>query len=399
LIGLGVEFVNNGFRFRIRGAMKTAFSSLGRLAPCSARWLVVLGLTVSCICRGKAQDGPLVIVQNGKYGFIDHKGKIVIQPQFIWADDFWRGLGSVYVCGRYVSIDSSGKLLPLRVAVEGRLEPKHEDQKVGFVDEHGEFKINPTFDDALPFSDGLAAIQINKKWGFIDAVGHQIIQPKFSNAYYFREGVGIAQLPDSGDVLIDKSGKVLAMEYGFVDVVSNGRVPATRDGKNGYLDLRGEVVIPLVYDDGRSFSDGLAAVKKENKWGYVDRDGRTVIPFDFDEAGQFGNGLAPARAGSRTGFINKSGHFAFDLAFQYATGFLTGDEESNLLVAGTDVSRFWTNENKFGYVNTSGRVIWGPADGSPDHTPILGWSDELNVKSCEGISKSTKAKVARFLPR
>jgi hypothetical protein len=399
LIGLGVQFVDNRFSLRIRSAVKTTFSALGRLASRSARWLVMLGLTASCICSGRDQDGPLVIVRDGKYGYIDHTGKIVIRPQFIWAEDFWRGLGSVYVCGRYASIDSSGKLLPHRVAVEGRLEPKHEGQKVGFVDEHGEFKINPTFDDALPFSDGLAAIQINKKWGFIDAVGHQIIQPKFSNAYYFREGVGIAQLPDSGDVLIDKSGKVLATEYGFVDLVSNGRVPATRGGKNGYLDLRGEVVIPLVYDDGRSFSDGLASVKKENKWGYVDRDGRTVIPFDFDEAGQFGNGLAPARAGTRTGFINKSGHFAFDLAFRYAPGFLTGDEESNLLVAGTDVSRFWTNENKFGYVNTSGRVIWGPADGSPDHPTILGWSDELNVKSCEGISESTKAKIAGFLPR
>ena len=63
-------------------------------------------------------------MQNGKYGYIDDDGKVVIGPQFIWADNFWRGLGTVFVCGRYVSIDPSGALHPLRVALDGQLEPK-----------------------------------------------------------------------------------------------------------------------------------------------------------------------------------------------------------------------------------------------------------------------------------
>jgi WG containing repeat len=39
-------------------------------------------------------------MQDGKYGYIDHAGKVVIRPQFIWAEDFWGGLGTVYVCGQ-----------------------------------------------------------------------------------------------------------------------------------------------------------------------------------------------------------------------------------------------------------------------------------------------------------
>jgi hypothetical protein len=339
-----------------------------------------------------------VVVQDGKYGYIDHTGKIIIRPQFVWAEDFWHGLGKVYVCGRYVSMDSSGTLIPLRVAVQGHLEPKREGQKVGFVDELGRFKINPTFDDALPFSDGLAAVQIGKRWGFVDAAGRQVIQPQFTAAYYFREGVAIAQL-DSGDLLIDKSGKVLASGFGLVDMISNGRVPAKKNGRNGYLDLQGKVAIPLVYDAGRRFSGGLAAVRKGGKWGYVDPAGRVVISFEFDEAGEFGNDLAPARIGTRTGFINKSGRFSFDLSFKYAPGFLTGDAESNLLIADADVSRFWTTDNKFGYVNTSGRVVWGPTDGSPDHPPPLGWPDEMNAESCRGVPDSVKAAIAGFSPR
>ena len=361
-----------------------------------ARWLILIAFTATCACLGWSQDEPLVVVQNGKYGYIDHAGKVVIRPQFIWADAFWRGLGTVYVCGQYLSIDSSGTLLPLRITVQGHLERERDGEKIGFVDDHGQFKISPTFDDALPFSNGMAAVKTNDKWGFVDMAGHLVIQPKFSNAYYFREGVGIAQLEDAGDVLIDKAGKILTTEFGFVDLVSEGRVPATRDGKSGYLDLQGKVVIPIVYDAGRSFSEGLAAVEKNNKWGYVDRSGRTVIPFAFDEVGQFGNGLAPAKVGTRTGFIDGSGDFSFDLPFSYAPGFLTGDQDSDTFVAKTDVSRFWTDDRRFGYVNSSGKVIWGPIEGSPDHHPLLGWSEEDNTQSCEGISNPVRTRIAGF---
>src|SRR5215470_2716889 len=84
--------------------------------------VVLVTLCACSPCDAGTKSEPLVIVQNGKYGFIDHDGKIVIQPQFLWARDFWRGLGTVYVCGRYLSIDSAGTLLPLRIAIDGKLE-------------------------------------------------------------------------------------------------------------------------------------------------------------------------------------------------------------------------------------------------------------------------------------
>jgi hypothetical protein len=353
-------------------------------------------MTVSGVCLADIQGEPLVVVQNGRYGFIDHKGKLIIQPQFIWAEDFWRGLGTVYACGRYVSIDSSGTFLPLRIAVKGRLVPKQQGQKFGFVDSDGRFKINPVFDDALPFSGGYAAVKVGEKWGFVDAAGRQVILPQFESAYYFRDGVAVAVLA-SGQVLIDAKGKPLASSYDFEDSVTEGRVPASRNGKSGYLNPQGEVVIPFVYENVRSFSGGLAAVQKEGKWGYLDRDGRVVIPFEFDDAGAFSSGLASARVGLKTGFIDKSGKFSFLLSFTNATGFLTADEDG-LLLAESDVSRFWTDDNRFGYVNTSGQVVWGPAEGSPDHPPLFGWSDTDNSKSCEGIPEVARKKIAGFPP-
>ncbi len=341
------------------------------------------------------KDEPLVIVQDGKYGYIDHEGKILIRPQFVWADDFFQGMGTAYVCGRYVSVDLSGNLLPLRSAAPGRLEPKRKGGKIGFVDSSGGFAITPIFDEALPFSDGYAAVRIRNKWGFIDKTGREVIGSRFEAAFYFREGVGTALLPNDRHVLIDTSGKIVAQGYTFLmGIVAEGRVPATRGKKSGYLDLKGNESVPFIYDQVDTFSEGLAAVKKDDKWQYIDRDGKVAISIRYDMAGPFANELAPAKLGDISGFIDKSGKFSFRLDFKYAPGFLTGNEEG-VLVAPSDVSRFWTNDGRFGIVNISGKVIWGPAKESPDHAPLF-MTDELKDRSFDGFPEEIKQKIKTF---
>ncbi len=369
---------------------------MGRISvrPTHVLCFLLLLATWSSFSHASGGDEPLVIVQDGKYGYIDHTGKILIPPQFIWAEDFWRGLGTVYVCGRYASIDSSGNLLPLRIAAEGRLEPWEKGGKWGFVDSSGTFKVDPQFEKVLPFSQGFAAVRKGDKWGFIDKSGTMVIPATFKSAYYFREGVASAET-ESGDVLIDAKGKVLASGFHFLELVAEGRVPVTKENW-GYLDLQGRIVIPLIYDHASSFSEGLGAVRKDGKWGYVDRDGKVVIPLKFDDAGSFASGLAPAKIGEQSGFINRSGEFVFLLEFRQAAGFLTYDQEDQLFIAPSDVSRFWTSDDKFGYVNTSGEVIWGPAPESPDHVPLLGWDDEDKTKSCEGFPEEIRHRVAGF---
>jgi hypothetical protein len=375
--------------------MRSTISQYRRRFP---KLLILLFLIALCTSLGWAQDEPLVIVQNDRYGYIDHTGKVIIQLSYIWAEDLSLGLGTVYACGHYLSIDSSGTLHPLRIALPGELEIQQQGDKVGFVDEHGQFKIKPAFDDALPFFEGMAAVKIKEKWGFVNTDGRLVIDARFENAYYFTEDVAIAELKELGPVLIDKSGKVLASNFESIQSISEGRVLVERNDKNGYLDLQGKVIIPIVYDGGLSFSEGLAPVEKDDKWGYIDRDGKLVIPFKSDTAGLFGNSLAAVKVGNRSGFINTAGEFVFELRFANASGFATDAESLGDGKAGTAVSSFWTDESHFGYVDMSGRVIWGPTDGGPDHPPLFWWTDELNTKSCEGIPESVKSRIATFFP-
>ena len=65
----------------------------------------------------------------------------VIQPQFDDAEDFSEGLALV------------------KNAYE---------VKWGYINREGQFVIKPQFDDARSFSKGLARVKMNGKWGYIN---------------------------------------------------------------------------------------------------------------------------------------------------------------------------------------------------------------------------------------
>lgn len=86
----------------------------------------------------------------------------------------------------------------------------------------------------------------------------------------------------------------------------------------GYIDLRGNLVIPYRYWRAKEFSEGLAPVaKSDGLWQYIDKKGQTVIPPAYSSAGIFSEGLAGVctRKPSRCGFIGKDGKPAIPLRF------------------------------------------------------------------------------------
>ena len=61
------------------------------------------------------------------------------------------------------------------------------DGKWGFVDSTGNVVIEPKYDEAKSFHNGYAAVKENGVWGFINKNGEMIIEPQFEDAYYFRQ--------------------------------------------------------------------------------------------------------------------------------------------------------------------------------------------------------------------
>ena len=60
--------------------------------------------------------------------------------------------------------------------------------KYGYKDGNGKETIQPKYDNAEYFSEGLASVAINSKWGFVDTAGKDVIQPKYDNVSRFSGG-------------------------------------------------------------------------------------------------------------------------------------------------------------------------------------------------------------------
>ena len=55
-----------------------------------------------------------------------------------------------------------------------------------------------------------------------------------------------------------------------------------------------------------SFYDGLSCVKQNGKYGFIDKKGKVVVPFQFDDtAYSFSDGLAYVKQDGKYGFIDK----------------------------------------------------------------------------------------------
>ena len=60
-----------------------------------------------------------------------------------------------------------------------------------------------------------------------------------------------------------------------------------KDGKYGFIDDKGNYILPPKFDDARGFSiEGYAPVKGNGKWGFLDHTGAIVVPLQFDAVGE-----------------------------------------------------------------------------------------------------------------
>jgi|SRR6185295_11178677 len=349
---------------------------------CHAAAAAILFLAGHPSLSGQESKVPLLVVKDNLYGYVDHSGKTVIPPQFLWADYFKDGYAKVFVCGRYLSIDNAGGIGPYHLP-GGVPRPVRDGKKVGFMNSKRKWEIPARFDDALLFSDGLAAVQLHQKWGFIDRAGVMVIPPRFDLAYYFYDGVGF--VTDTGkSFMIDRAGKVLA-EGAMLTQVSEGLVPLRKGDFDGVVDMKGRIVIPFIYDFVGGFSEGVAAVKKNGKYGYIDHAGQVVIPLEYDYLGSFRGGLAPAKAGSEKGYVDHSGQFLFKLDMDQLGDLIYGD-----------VGSVSNKDGMVGYVNRAGTVIWGPTAEWPSLPPLFGWTKDDEKRSCEGIPPAIQKKIAGF---
>ncbi len=165
-----------------------------------------------------------------RYGYRDAAGQVGIEPKFLSADNFSaKGLAAV--------VDESGW---------------------AYINPRGEVVVRPfVFDNGPdPFSDGLARFEQDGRFGFFDETGTRVIEPRFDFARPFSEGLAAVC---SG--CVRKSDG----EHWFVS-----------GGKWGYIGKSGDIAIELVFDVARPFEGGRAEVVEAGKTKSIGPDGKTL---------------------------------------------------------------------------------------------------------------------------
>ncbi|MDE7261594.1 MAG: WG repeat-containing protein [Oscillospiraceae bacterium] len=124
-------------------------------------------------------------------------------------------------------------------------------------------------------------------WGYRDAAGRLAVAYQYDEAAPFSEGMaGVGRSVEDGEYT-----RTL---YGFI-------------GADG-----GEL-LPLEYDGFLSCVNGSGAVLRNRKWAFVDGGGQLLTQFLFDRLSHFTEGIASVKAGGRQGVVNEEGLTLFAL--------------------------------------------------------------------------------------
>lgn len=278
---------------------------------------------------------PFRSAVSGNIGYIDEKGKIQIQPEI--PDCKTIDPGPEFKEGRAIAGCSP----------------------FGYLEDSGKQAIEAKFDQAKPFSQGLAAAQNEDgKWGYLNKEGKFLIPPKFDDAGDFSEGLAPVS---NGDLwgYIDSSGRV-KVPFGFLKagIFSQGLAPVKTSAGFGYIDKTGKAVIQPQFKAARPFHEGAAAVLTDS-WHFIDSNARPAFAGSFDAAGDFSNQLAPAMPsdGKAFGYIDHSGKFVIAPQFEQADAFKGA---LALVVINTRRDRAHPEKKVrfYSYINTRGDKIF-----------------------------------------
>lgn len=234
--------------------------------------------------------------------FIDTKGKMQTAT-FDDAEDFYYSYSTIVISDRMGLMNTKFNftIQPMYSALgtmskEGLIPAQmSSDAKFGYLNAKGDNKISAMYDYAEDFKDGIAIVSNGSKYGAINAKGDYIIQPMYDALYNIGGGLVLfvqnnkfGAMNAKGDVVIP------AMYNGFGNCLDNDLIPVQQGDKWGYMDKKGNIKIGCMYDRTSSFLEGYASVSMNETTQIIDTKGKVVLTLAKGETvkSSFHNGLA-----------------------------------------------------------------------------------------------------------
>ena len=229
----------------------------------------------------------------GKYGFTDLNGLWLVEPTYQAVYGFSDGMAPVQQNGKWGFIDRSGTLMvsceydDIRDFSEG-MAAVSKKGLWGYVDKTGNLKIPFQYDIAEPFHDGLAQVGDGEppitvhtalKRGFIDKTGKTVIPFAYCVYNGFSNGLAIRLSAEAAPEVLDVNGKVLFRKpgngIGLFASDTQLAIYIAPNNKYGFIDRKGQEVIPAIYYSVESFKNGFSLVRiSSREYAYIDPKGK-----------------------------------------------------------------------------------------------------------------------------
>ncbi len=265
------------------------------------------------------ENGYIVRNDDGKYGVINYTRTVAVEINYddiknvygngkyyvVKEGDNWEVIdtdGNKYLSGQYDDI----------VSINGENAVVVNDNKYGVVGiTDGKNIIDINYNSITYAAGNNYIVNNNGKYGIMNSDGNTPVDFNYSNIVYRSSGNFYeATNDDYTSDLIDsdlavKLTKVIVSEVneekGYIkvraddtnkyynfrfeertaqDVFSNNTIFLSRneEGKYGFVDRNGNVVVNYIYDDAKEQNDyGYASVKQNGLWGAVDSNGQVAI--------------------------------------------------------------------------------------------------------------------------
>lgn len=214
------------------------------------------------------------------------------------------------------------------------------------IDLEGKITWNTDWGTLLSYDNGLVPVNSRSAglWGFASASGEYVISPVYEDFWFtYRYGVytvfhdGVASVIRGGAPLaIDTLGNALLYpDADKLGIYSEGLFAFEKNGKWGYMDIEGNVVIAAQYASAQPFKNGAAVVTSDNgNYHLIDKTGARLNSAPYSFIASFSEGLARVCVNGRYGYVALSGQIAdspYDIPAFWATEYIDSAVENGLI--------------------------------------------------------------------
>ena len=176
-------------------------------------------------------------------------------------------------------LDKLEKIFPEQEGMRGI----KRDGKYGFIDSRGRLRIANRYDGIGEFHEGMAPVKLIGKWGFLNQQDQIVINPNFESVESFNNGLSIVRKSGKAGV-INKDGKfILNPNYDSIAQQVNLKLRLYQNRLIGLADNQGNILIEPRFEKLEELENGFVIVGRDSKYGLISIHGLSVIPLIYDK--------------------------------------------------------------------------------------------------------------------